>query len=401
MGFLVEKRSWETDLKAFEELISSTSISENNVFNIPIVSSSIDLISGVISMLDFGLYKKIKCDKIEEIEKDHRLFLLNNEPNYVWNATQFKERLATDLILYGANYNYIDKVGNEVKALYYVKNTDVTVMEDTSVIKKTGQLRVAGEDYEPFNFLVSTIRTKNGLDGAGILKKNESLLKLALNINLYLDYLYSTKGNKKGIWSANKMAPKIFDEFKAGVREAEQDQNSSYIINGDEVKYNTITSDAREMQTAEVIESLNKSLKAIFKIPSNIDSEEGYKSFIKLCITPLLNAIEAAVNKALLLESEKEDNLFFKFKLDELTRASIKDRFEAYKDSLESGIETINEIRAKEGLESVEGLDIFKFNLADVIFDRKTKEFWTPNTNTNKNINQKVGDNIEDITKTE
>lgn len=398
MGFLVEKRDWQTDLSNLQSVLSNkTSINANNVFNIPVVSSSVDLITGIISMLDIGLYKQVRCDKVEEVEQDYRLKLLNNEPNYVWNSNQMKARMVQDIILEGSNYIYIDKNGNKVQSLYYVEKSDVTVLEDvTTKIKKLGKLMVGMEEYEPYNFIISTINSKNGLSGSGILKRNQELLKLAYGINMFLADLYKNKGNKRGIWSSNKMNPKDFDIFKKGIREAEADENNSYIVNGDDVKYNTMTSDAREMQTAEVLESIDKQIKAIFKIPTNIDTEEGYKSFIKLCITPYLNSIENAINKALLLESEKEDNYYFRFKLNELTRASIKERFEAYKASLESGIETINEIRTKEGLESIDGLDCIKFNLANVIFDIKTKQYWTPNTDARNDLNKKTGgDNNE------
>ena len=49
-------------------------------------------------------------------------------------------------------------------------------------------------------------------------------------------------------------------------------------------------------------------------------NEEEYNNWIKICIFPILVAFEVALNKDLLLPSEKE-KLFFAFDTTELTQA--------------------------------------------------------------------------------
>ena len=52
-------------------------------------------------------------------------------------------------------------------------------------------------------------------------------------------------------------------------------------------------------------------------------NEEEYNNWIKICILPILAAFESALNKDLLLPSEKE-NHFFAFDTTELTARTLK-----------------------------------------------------------------------------
>ena len=70
----------------------------------------------------------------------------------------------------------------------------------------------------------------------------------------------------------------------------------------------------------------------------------------------------------------------FKLDLDELTEANIKERYEAYKLSLDSGIESVNEIRRKENLESVDGLDIHKMTIGQALYNSSDGSWFVPNT---------------------
>ena len=65
----------------------------------------------------------------------------------------------------------------------------------------------------------------------------------------------------------------------------------------------------------------------------------------------------------------------------ELIRCTIKERFEAYQIAIASGFKTRNEVRYLEGDDALDGLDMINIGLGDVLFDPKTKQIYTPNTN--------------------
>jgi hypothetical protein len=89
----------------------------------------------------------------------------------------------------------------------------------------------------------------------------------------------------------------------------------------------------------------------------------------------------------LLLEKEK-DEYFFSFDVKEIIKASIKERYEAYKTAKETGFLTINEIRKEENLNYVKGLDVVNVGLGAVLYDINTHTYYTPNMNQQTDLNK-------------
>ena len=86
-----------------------------------------------------------------------------------------------------------------------------------------------------------------------------------------------------------------------------------------------------------------------------------------------------ALNRALLLESEKQD-YYFAPDMYELTKGDTDKRYSAYKTAAETGWLQIDEIRAKENMEPL-GMNMIKLGLQDVLYDPKTNKVYIPNTN--------------------
>ncbi|NFT93957.1 phage portal protein, partial [Clostridium botulinum] len=206
MGFLMETRA-DNNQTVIQKLfgegnLSDINVTRDNILSISAVSSSIELISSTISTLDFKLYKKINKTKVEEIEVDNRLYLLNVEPNYLFNSTQMKKAMVQDLIIDGESYVNIEKSKNEFKKLNYLESRNVSVMLDTEPIHKDAKLMVQGKEYEVYDFIIATLNTKDGVNGRGILKNNRDLLALALLIQTYLNKNFKSGGGRKGVWQS-------------------------------------------------------------------------------------------------------------------------------------------------------------------------------------------------------
>ena len=115
----------------------------------------------------------------------------------------------------------------------------------------------------------------------------------------------------------------------------------------------------------------------------------------KGAIYPIVKAFETALNRDMLLEKEKK-NMFFEFDVKEIVRASLKERYEAYKLAKETGFMTLNEIRRAENLEYIDGLDVINVGLGAVLFDTNTHTYYTPNTGTQTDLNQ-TDENIQKL----
>lgn len=377
--------------------IAKENVTESNVMNIPSVSSSIDLICDLISMLNIRLYKRIRCDKVEEIEKDNRLNLLNLEPNNLMTAQQFKRQIMKDLILHGSGHALIEKQRNKFIKLHYTEANNVTELLDTSIIHKDAKLVVGGQEYEIYQFLTVAKDSKTGLKGQGILSKNKDILALALLEQSFLRSNLESGGNLKGFFTSDSRLKDV-DTVRQKLKE-ELKGSQKYTFFNEGLKYNAIQSSNTDMQLLQNREFTNNEIKKIFNIPSEIKTDSDYRVFLKTCITPYLNLIENALNKYLLLQKEKNDGYYFQFDVKELTKASVKERFEAYRMALDSGIKTVNEIRTDESLESLEGMDVLKGSLGSIYYDIGSKSYFTPNTGQVQSQQAMGGEAIEEVKK--
>ena len=117
-------------------------------------------------------------------------------------------------------------------------------------------------------------------------------------------------------------------------------------------------------------------------------TENDMNQFIRACVA-VMTDIECSLNRDLLMESEK-GHYYWSFDTKELTRGSIKERYEAYKIGLEKNFLQIDEVRQKEDMEPL-GIDWLQLNLNTVFYNPETKEIYTPNTNASMNLENGQG----------
>lgn len=152
------------------------------------------------------------------------------------------------------------------------------------------------------------------------------------------------------------------------------------------------------MQLNENKETNSAEICKLFNFPVNVikgnATEKEYSNAFKLGIMPLLKAIECALNRDLLLEKEKE-SFYFAFDTKEILKGNIKERFEAYKTAIDANFLSIDEVRYMEDLPAL-GINWIKLGLDSVLFNPKTGEIYTPNTNQTQNMDKlKGGDDDE------
>ena len=171
------------------------------------------------------------------------------------------------------------------------------------------------------------------------------------------------------------------------------------VILNNGVKFQEASATAQELQMNENKSSNAEEICKLFGIPAsmicgsktgNSMTDNDMNQFIRACVA-VMTEIECSLNRDMLMESEK-DQYFWKFDTKELTRGSIKERYEAYKIGLEKNFLQIDEVRKAEDLEPL-GIDWLQLNLNTVFYNPETKEIYTPNTNQSMNLNDGTGAN--------
>lgn len=357
-------------------LIAGEEIDREKVLMIPAVSSAVGAICDFFAMIPFKLYKKTTKDgkKQKSEVEDDRVNIINLDTKDTLDGFQFKKAIAEDYLLGKGGYAYINKKGNNFVGLNYVEEKKVLFERNTDAIYKNYNILVDGKSYRPYNFIKLLRNTKNGAYGTGYTKEISKSLETAYKRIIYDLELMRTGGNKKGFLRAQKHLDKEgmktlkrqWNDYFAG--------NSSCVILNDGMEFKEASNTSVENQLNEKNKTFSEEVKEIFHIGKTNED------FLKNAIMPIATAFCTALNQDLLLEKEKK-SYYFAPDYTELIRCTIKERFEAYQIAIASGFKTRNEVRYLEGDDALDGLDMINIGLGDVLFDPKTKQIYTPNTN--------------------
>lgn len=358
-----------------QALINNEAITREKALTLPAVSGAVDFISNTIASMPVKLYRH-KDGRVEEIERDTRVRLLNCDTGDTLDAFQLKKAMVEDYLLGKGGYCYIERNRNEVVALKYVQDAYIEIMRNYHPINKDYVILVIGEEYRPWDFIKLLRNTKDGASGTGVTVEVSKALETAYQTMLYQLNLVAGGGNKKGFLKASrKLGQDEINVLKAAWSRLYSDNSENVVILNNGLEFQEASNSSVENQINESKKTLMDEINGLFHITDDFDLT------FKFAIYPIIRAFETALNRDLLLEKEKK-NMFFRFDVKEILRASIKERFEAYKLAKETGFATFNEIRRWEDMDYVDGLDVVNVGLGAVLYDTTTHKYYTPNTDT-------------------
>ena len=370
-------------------LLEGEVITREKAMTLPAVAGAVDLISSTIASMPVKLYK-YKQGKVEEQDSDPRVRLLNNDTGDTLDAYQFKKAMVEDYLMGKGGYAYIRRYRNKVTGLFYVREIFISVIKNFKPIFKKYTILVEGQEYRPYEFIKLLRKTTDGATGIGLTEELSKALETAYQTLLYQLGLVKSGGNKKGfLKSVRKLGQDEINILKKAWQNLYANNESNVVVLNNGLEFQEASNSSVEMQLNESKKTLQDEINNIFHI-----KDDFYTTF-KLAIYPIIRAFETALNRDLLLEREKR-NYFFEFDVKEIVKANIKERYEAYKLAKESSFMTINEIRKAENMEYIEGLDVVNVGLGAVLYDTKTHQCYTPNTNsTSEMTDEKIQNLIE------
>lgn len=363
-------------------LIGNGEITKEQALSIPAVSSCVELISSTVASLPVFLYRE-EDGKVTTIEDD-RVNLINDDTGDTLDGYQFKKAWITDYLLNGTGFAYINRERNAVKSLHYVDYGQVSIKMNTDPIFKSYDILVYDRTYREFEFLKITRNTKDGVTGKGILKENNKMLSVVYNSLVFEEVLVKTGGNKKGfLKSQSRLSDDAIRVLKEAWNNLYKNNTESVVVLNNGVEFQEASNTSVEMQLNENKKTNANEIYKMFLVPPSIldgtANDMSYNNWVKICILPILSAIQTALNKDLLLPSEK-GSFYFAFDTKDLLKGDIEKRFKAYEIASKNGFMQIDEIRYLEDLEPL-GLNFIKLGLQDVLYNPATKKIYTPNTN--------------------
>lgn len=366
-------RAWLNDEK----------ISKERAVEIPTVSGCVEKIARTVANIPIKLYKA-DGERIIEIKDDYRTFLLNHETGDTLDAAQMKQAMIRDYYLGKGGFCFVNWNGRKVESLHYVRSEHISFACNSDVIFKDYSILVQGKQYFPYQFIRLLRNTADGIRGKSIVEENARILSVSYNSLKYEENLVKTGGNKKGFLKAKKtLGREAIDALKEAWRKLYRNNTENVVVLNDGLEFQEASNTSVEMQLNENKRTNGDEICKIVNVPPSMISggttEQDEKAYIKYCVNNMLGELMTAINRALLLESEK-GTCFFAPDTYELTKGDIEKRYTAYKTAADTGWLQIDEIRKKENMEPL-GINMVKLGLQDVLYDPKNNTVYIPNTN--------------------
>lgn len=386
----------KTETESNEDALLRASLSDDymtrdQAMNVPAFAACVNKIAETVSTIPIRLYRLVD-GKLEAVEDDTRVRLLNDDTGDTLDGVQFKRALVRDYLMGKGGYAFINRTGNRIRSLHYVRESEVSFLFTSDPIFKDYDIMIQGSKYKPFEFLKVLRNTEDGRSGRSVVDENSEVLSVAYHSLKYEKNLVKTGGNKKGfVKSAKKLAEPAIKALKAAWRRLYQNNTENVVILNEGLEFQEASNTSVEMQLNENKKTNSDEICKLFNMPPAMinggATEQDKTNFVQYCLNPILKEFECALNRDLLLESEK-GSFYFAADTSELTKGDIEKRFRAYETACKNGFMQIDEIRLRENMPPL-GLDFVRLGLQDVLYDPETKQFYMPNMNKTGGLGQK------------
>ena len=389
---LFERRSADFDESGLglelKALSQSKPVTVRDALGIPAISGCVELISGVVAGLPIRLYRE-KDGVVTEVKDDYRLQLLNDETGDLLDALQWKKALVRDYLLPGGGYSFVDWAGNRIQGIYYVAPYDVSVDKNADPIFKRADFLIGGAAYREWQVLRILRNTVDGVTGQGVVSDSAQHIEVMLEALQYEQNLFKTGARRGFLKAAKKLTRDALDELKAAIKRmfSNSSPESLVVLNGG-LEYQAAGQTAVDAQLNENKATNAREVCRLFCLSPKLfeggATAEDRRISAAQGIIPVVNALQSAVNRFCLLETEKSASneggvLYFVIDTDELLQGSMLERYQAYEIAARNSIMQLDEIRYREDLSPL-GLNFLKLGLDTVLYDPKTGECYTPNT---------------------
>ena len=386
----------------------------HEVEKIPTVLACSNIITNTIASLPIYVYKENKEGHVERIYNDYREFLLNNEPNGTINAFNMKKQLVKDYIFYGASYLKVDWEDNKITELWNFEADKVQVMKYQKGYKTSTRIKYINNcnlEFDSDEVAVILKDSHDGIKARGLLHTGIDTFSIALHEMKYTNKVYSKGALPLGVLkSSNRLSHDVLERLRnawSKLYGQGSETAASTVILEEGLEFQAISLDPDKLKLIDSKNHTSSDICKLFNVPESVINSSANKygsleqnnlQFLQYCLTPILSSVETALNKAMLLESEKRDGYFFAFDTSEIQKGTEKERYEALKVGLDAGIISINEARSKVNFKPIED-DVLKWSLGSVLYyldeEDKDKRIFIPNTATSSTTNKLEGEKLD------
>lgn len=351
------------------------SVTPESALRTAAVYACIKVLSEDVGKLPLILYRRTFTNGRDGRERatGHPLYgLMQRKPNSLQTPMGYRETVTGATALRGNGVSFINRVGRgRVKELVPI-HPDSVEIKRTPTGERRYEVRLEGGktrtlDQEEVLHVMGL--SLNGWSGVSPITYARETIGLTQATERHGAKTFSNGARLGGILTY----PGRFKNTDTGQRVAEDfDAKSSgehahrTVVLEEGMKWNPVTMTADDAQYLETRAFQVPEIARFWRMPlhkiqdltratfSNIEHQAI--EYVVDTLGPWLTRWEQALNIALLTPPEQEE-YYFEFLVDGLLRGDIKSRYEAYGRGILSGFLTRNEVRARENLPWIDGLD--------------------------------------------
>lgn len=368
---------WYTPFMFTQPTASGAMVNPVTALTHPAVYACVKIISETLAAMPLILYKR-KSDDSKDRATDHPLFrLLKSLPNPRMTAFEFREMLVGHYLLRGNAYaQIIYNQGGDIDSLWplHPGRMEVLAHPDTGeIVYKYTLSNNLTVTFTPEQILHLRGPSDGGLMGRSPIDCFKEAIGTGLSMEAYESNLYGNNASPTGLLtlppgqSLSKTGKeKLSEDWQrkfAGVNRA---KNVAVLEDG--LTWQQVGMTSSDAQFVDSKKANDQTIARVFRMPphkigimgdatfSNIEQQNT--EFYTDTILPHLERFEQVVERDL-LRGEKPDKYYAEFLVDSILRGDILTRGRYYAIARQWGWMNVNEIRAKENQNPVDGGEIY------------------------------------------
>ena len=370
----------------FGRTVAGQSVNERSALQMSAVYACVRILAESIASLPLHFYKYNDAGGKEKAV-DHPLYwLLHDEPNPEMSSFSFRETLMTHLLLWGNAYAQIVRNGRgEVIALYPLMPDRMTVDRDArgriyyeyarsdsdaNTLGKKSSVILSPEDV----FHIPGLGF-DGLVGYSPIAMAKQAIGMGLACDEYGAAFYQNGAQPGGVLEHPNVVkdPKRVRESWNAIYQGSRNAHRIAVLE-EGMTYKPISISPEQAQFLETRKFQIDEIARIFRVPPHMigdlekssfsNIEQQSLEFVKYTLAPWISRWEQAIQRSLLLMSERT-RYFARFNVEGLLRGDYQSRMNGYAVARQNGWMSANDIRELESLDLIpaeQGGDLYLIN---------------------------------------
>jgi HK97 family phage portal protein len=346
---------------------SAVAVTEQNVMACPAARGAVAVLAESVAQLPLHLYRRTGEDGRERAS-DHPLYsILLNAANDWTSAFEFRRNMMVSLLLSGHAFAFVNRsrATGEVVELIQLPTGAVQLYIDDA----TGEPHYFVQDPSRREIDRSQILHLQALNGESPLLQVREAIGLSLTIEQHQARLFANGARPSGLLKLkHRLPPAVSEKLGAdfNLKWGGLASSGRTMVLEDGAEFDALTFSSVDLQMLELRKFQVAEIARALRIPLHLlgdweratwsNAETAGRQFLSFTLLPWLELWQQGIARALLSPEERRV-LYAEFVVDDLVRADISGRFEAYAKAVSNGILTANEVRAMENRPPLPGGD--------------------------------------------